>query len=63
MGERLARIAQWENAGPVSKRRAILHAQRSSDSDGTLADPLHTVRPHSGLGGQLPAPETVQFAS
>src|SRR5215472_15631631 len=39
LGERLSRIVQRQDAGPVSQWRAVLDAPRSADSDGTLADP------------------------
>jgi tetratricopeptide (TPR) repeat protein len=39
-GEWAYRIVQWKNAGPVSQWRDLLHAQRSADPNGTLADSL-----------------------
>src|SRR5215472_10838560 len=52
--ERLSRIIQWENAGPVSQGRAVLYTEGSADSDGALADP----RQHGPSAQQSRGPAT-----
>ena len=63
LGERRCRVLSWQNAGPFLNGELFYTLKDAQILTERWRIHYNTVRPHRSLGGQPPAPETIQLAS